>query len=98
MVGTVRTAITDVCKTFINTRQPSDPFHNPRTRKLYPDIAAQLSSYRSNDPPPHRQEAMPPIVFRRILTAALSGSAHAMTVAYLLLGAVFFALCSCEYY
>ena len=97
MVSTVRTAIADVCKTFVDARQPTNPFHDPCTRKLYPDIAAQLSSYRSNDPPPHRQEAMPSIVFRRILTAALSGSAHDMAVAYLLLGAVFFALRSCEY-
>ena len=97
MVGTVRTAISDVTATFVESRRTSDPFHDPRTRELHPDIAAQLSTYRKNDPPTNRQEAMPPIVFRRILAAALKGSKHDMAVAYLLLGAVFFALRSCEY-
>ena len=44
MVSTVRTVIADVCKTFVDARQPTDPFHDPRTRELHPDIAAQLST------------------------------------------------------
>ena len=98
MVGTIRAAIADVTKTFVDACQPSDPFQDPHTQDLYPDISAQLSFYHSNDPPLNRQEIMPPIVFRRILAAALEGSAHDQTTAYLLLYAVFFALRSCEYF
>ena len=60
MVGTVKAAIADVTKIFIDDRQPTDPFHDPKTRELYPDVGAQLSYYHSNDPPTHHQEAMSP--------------------------------------
>ena len=97
LVGTVKAAIGDVSKTFLDHRQPSDPFHDPITKHYYPDVRDQLKDYKRHDPPTKRQEALPPIVFRRIHSSAASGSSHDLAVAFLLIGAVFFALRSCEY-
>ena len=97
MAGTVKAAITDVTKTFVDDRQPTDPFHDPKTRELYPDVSAKLSYYRSNDPTTNRKEVMLPLVFWKIYKAAFFGSAHDQATAFLLIKAIFFALRSYEY-
>ena len=96
LVGTVKAAIGDVSKTFLDHNQPCDPFHDPLTKHYHPDVRDQLKDYKRHDPPTKRQEDMPPIVFRQIYVSASKGSRHDLAVAYLLIGAVFFALRSCE--
>ena len=85
IVGTVKATITDVMRTFVNDRYPTDPFHDSKTRDLHPNVSAQPSYYRSNDSLTHRQEAIPPLVFRKIYNAAFFGSAHDQATAFLLI-------------
>ena len=85
IVGTVKATITDVTRTFVNDRYPTDPFRDPKTCDLHPNVSAQPSYYRSKDSPTHYQEAMSPLVFRKIYNAAFFGSAHDQATAFLLI-------------
>ena len=91
--GTARTAINNVAAKFVASGRIS-PITDSRG-KTHVHIDRQTKGYKKEDPATKHEKALPPVVFQHRLDAASLPRAQAR--AWLVCGALFFAMRSCEY-
>jgi hypothetical protein len=94
---TARKALDHVAATFVESGRPS-PIVDTRG-KTHVHIERQTRGYKRDDPSTKHEKALPPIVFKELLKNSTTNTSHPRSTsrAYLICGALFFAMRSCEY-
>ena len=91
--GTVNANLSYVAQAFRSNNR-NDPRLDSNNKTCF-IIQEQLRGYRNQDGSRRKQKALPMMVLRKMME--LSSSERDLAVTWLLIGAIFFAMISCEY-